>query len=65
MRNLKSNNPENSDSFRGKTLEEYKSNYTNLRDDYVEQHIDNDEINFIESEIRLITEYIKPIIESQ
>ncbi len=65
MRNLKSNNPDNSDSFRGKTLEEYKCNYINLRDEYVKQHIDNDEINFIDSEIILITEYIRLIIESQ
>ncbi len=65
MRNIKLNNPDNSDSFRGKTLEEYKCNYTNLRDDYVKQHIDNDEINFIDSEIRLIKEDIRPIIESQ
>lgn len=65
MRNLKSNNPDNSDSFRGKTLDEYKCNYTNLCDAYVKQHIDNDEINLIDSEIRLIKEYIRPIIESQ
>lgn len=65
MKNLKSNNPDNSDSFRGKTLKEYKCNYTNLCDDYVKLHIDNDEINLIDCEIRLIKEYIRPIIESQ
>jgi hypothetical protein len=65
MRNLKSNNPENSDSFSGKTLEEYKNDYPDLIEYYKKQHIDNDEINFIETEIRLIKEYIRPIIESQ
>jgi hypothetical protein len=65
MRNPKSNNPDNSDSFRGKTSEEYESDYPNLIEYFKKRHIDNDEINFIESEIRLITEYIKPIIESQ
>ena len=65
MRNLKSNNPENSDSFSGKTLEEYKNDYPDLIEYYKKRHIDNDEINFIETEIRLIKEYIRPIIESQ
>lgn len=65
MRNLKSNNPENSDSFRGKTLQEYKSDYPNLIEYFKKRHIDNDEINFIDREIRLIKEFIKPIIESQ
>jgi 50S ribosomal subunit-associated GTPase HflX len=65
MRNLKSNNPENSDSFRGKTLQEYKSDYPNLIEYFKKRHIDNDEINFIDIEIRLIKEFIKPIIESQ
>jgi hypothetical protein len=65
MRNIKLNNPDNSDSFRGKTLEEYKSDYPNLIENYIERHIDNDEINFIDSEIRLIKEYIRPVIESQ
>lgn len=64
MRNLKSNNPHNSDSFRGKKLEEYKCAYTNLLDEYLKQQIDNDEINFIDSEIILITEYIRLINES-
>jgi 50S ribosomal subunit-associated GTPase HflX len=65
MRNLKSNNPENSDSFRGKTLQEYKSDYPDLIEYFKKRHIDNDEINFIDREIRLIKEFIKPIIESQ
>lgn len=65
MRNLKSNNPENSDSFSGKTLEEYKNDYPDLIEYYKKRHIDNDEINFIETEIRLIKEYIRPIIETQ
>ena len=65
MRNLKSNNPENSDSFSDKTLEEYKNDYPDLIEYYKKRHIDNDEINFIETEIRLIKEYIRPIIESQ
>lgn len=65
MRNLKLNNPNNSDSFRGKTLEEYKSDYPNLLEYYKKQSVDNDEINFIEIEIILITEFIRLIIESQ
>jgi len=65
MRNLKSNNPDNSDSFRGKTFEGYKNDYPNLIENYKKRHIDNDEINFIETELRLIKEYIRPIIESQ
>lgn len=65
MRNLKSNNPENSDSFRGKTLQEYKSDYPNLIEYFKKRHIDNDEINFIDREIILIREFIRPIIESQ
>ena len=48
MRNLKSNNPENSDSFSDKTLEEYKNDYPDLIEYYKKRHIDNDEINFIE-----------------
>ncbi|WP_396141488.1 hypothetical protein [Flavobacterium sp.] len=65
MRNPKSKNPDNSDSFRFKKLEEYKSDYLNLLENYKKQSVDNDEINFIEEEIRLITEFIRPIIESQ
>ena len=64
MRNLKLNNSDNSDSFRGKTLEDYKSDYPNLIEYYIKRHIDNDEINFIDSEIRYIKEYIRPITEN-
>lgn len=65
MKNLKSSNPKDSDSFSGKTLEEYKSDYPYLIEYYKKRHKDNDEINFIESEIRLIRDYIRPVIESQ
>jgi hypothetical protein len=65
MKNLKSNEPNNFDSFRYKTFEEYKKNYSNLVICYIEQYIDNDEINFIESEIRLIEKHIKSVIKNQ
>jgi hypothetical protein len=65
MRNLKSNDPNNFDSFRYKTFDEYKKDYPNLLICYIEQYIDNDEINFIESEIRLIKKHIKSVIKNQ
>ena len=61
MRNLKSNNP---DSFKNKTKDEYINDYSNLLEYYLKQHLDNDEVNFIESEIRYIKEYIRPITEN-
>jgi hypothetical protein len=65
MRNLKSNNPHNLDSFRYKKLWEYKSDYPNLLEYYLKLNEDNDEINFITREIRLINEYIKPFVNGQ
>ena len=65
MRNPNSNSHYNNESFKGKTIEEYKIDYPNLLDYYRKQHIDNDEINFIESEILLIKESIRLIIEHQ
>ena len=65
MRNPNSNSHYNNESFKGKTIEEYKIDYPNLLDYYKKQHIDNDEINFIESEILLIKESIRLIIEHQ
>jgi hypothetical protein len=65
MRNPNSNSHYNNVSFKGKTLEEYKIDYPNLLDYYKKQHIDNDEINFIESEMLLINESIRLIIEHQ
>jgi hypothetical protein len=65
MRNLKSNNPHNLDSFRYKRLWEYKSDYPNLLEYYLKLNEDNDEINFVTSEIRLISEYITPFVNGQ
>jgi len=65
MRNSKSNSHYNNESFKGKTLEEYKIDYPNLLDYYKKQTVDNDEITFIETEILLITESIRLIIEYQ
>lgn len=65
MRNPKSNSHYNNESFKGKTLEEYKSDYPNLLEHYKKLRVDNDEINFIETEIILITESIRLIIEYQ
>jgi hypothetical protein len=65
MRNPNSNSHYNNESFKGKTLEEYKIDYPNLLEYYKKQRIDNDEINFIETEIMLIKESIRLIIEHQ
>jgi hypothetical protein len=65
MRNPNSNSHYNNESFKGKTLDEYKIDYPNLLDYYKKQSVDNDEINFIETEMLLISEFIRPIIESQ
>lgn len=65
MRNPKSDSHYNNESFKGKTLEEYKSDYPKLLEYYKKQGEDNDEINFIETEIILITESIRLIIENQ
>jgi hypothetical protein len=65
MRNPKSDSHYNNESFKGKTLEEYKSDYPKSLEYYKKQGEDNDEINFIETEIILITESIRLIIENQ
>jgi hypothetical protein len=54
-----------SDSFRNKKLEQYKNDYLDLVDYYKKLNEDNDEIYFVDSEIRLINEYIRPVVESQ
>ena len=58
-------NPYWSNSFRGKTLEEYICEYNNLLEKYKLKQTDNDEINFIDNEIRYIKQYIKPITENK
>lgn len=65
MRNPNSNSHYNNESFKGKTLDEYKIDYPNLLDYYKKQSVDNDEINFIETEMLLISESIRLIIEYQ
>jgi hypothetical protein len=54
-----------SDSFRNKTLQEYKNNYSELIMYYKEQNEDNDEFTFVFSEINLIKNYIKPVVENE
>jgi hypothetical protein len=54
-----------SDSFRNKKLEQYKNDYLDLVGYYKKLNEDNDEIYFVDSEIRLINEYIRPVVESQ
>lgn len=53
------------ESFKGKTLQKYKDDYSELLGYYKKQSEDNDEINFINSEIIFLHEYIKPVIENQ
>jgi len=65
MNNPNFNYYELSDNFKDKTLREYKSDYPNLLEYYLKLNEDNDEINFITSEIRLISEYIKPFVNGQ
>ena len=65
MNNPNFNYYELSDNFKNKTLGEYKSDYPNFLEYYLKLNEDNDEINFITSEIRLISEYIKPFVNGQ
>lgn len=65
MNNPNFNYYELSDNFKNKTLEEYKSDYPNLLEYYLKLNEDNDEINFVTREIRLINEYIKPFVNGQ
>lgn len=65
MNNPNFNYYELSDNFKNKTLEEYKSDYPNLLEYYLKLNEDNDEINFVAREIRLINEYIKPFVNGQ
>ncbi|MEO8255280.1 MAG: hypothetical protein ABI554_12940 [Flavobacterium sp.] len=54
-----------SDSFRNITLQEYQNNYPNLLNYYKTLNEDNDEINFIISEINLIQNYIQPVVNNE
>jgi hypothetical protein len=65
MNNPNFNYYELSDNFKNKTLEQYKSDYPNLLENYLKLNEDNDEINFVAREIRLINKYIKPYINGQ
>jgi hypothetical protein len=65
MNNPNFNYYELSTNFKNKTLEGYKSDYPNLLEYYLKLNEDNDEINFITREIRLINEYIKPFVNGQ
>jgi hypothetical protein len=56
---------DSSDSFRDKSLQQYKIDYPDLLDYFKNLNEDNDEINFVNSEIRLVNEYIKPVVESK
>jgi hypothetical protein len=56
---------DSSDSFRNKSLQQYKIDYPDLLDYFKNLNEDNDEINFVNSEIRLVNEYIKPVVESK
>jgi hypothetical protein len=56
---------DSSDSFRNKSLQQYKIDYPDLLDYFKNLNEDNDEINFVNSEIRLVNEYIKPVLESK
>jgi hypothetical protein len=52
------------DSFCRRTLQSYKDNYFDILDYYKSLNIDNDEASFIDYEIRLIKEFIKPVLEN-
>jgi hypothetical protein len=65
MKLNKSIHTSDSDSFRNKSLQQYKNDYLDLLDYFKNLREDNDEINFVNSEIRLVNEYIKPVVESQ
>lgn len=54
-----------SDSFFCKTLKQYEIDYQELLNYYSGLNEDNDEINFLISEIQLIKEYINPVVNNQ
>lgn len=56
---------DSSDSFRNKTLQQYKNDYFDVLDYYKKLNEDNDEINFVNTELRLIKEYIRPALENE
>lgn len=65
MNNPNFNYYELSNNFKNKTLEQYKSDYPNLLEYYLKLNEDNDEINFVAREIRLINKYIKPFVNGE
>lgn len=64
MKLNKSIHTRDSDSFSRKTLQQYKDDYLDILEYYKSKYIDNDEVSFIDYEIRLIKEYIKPVLEN-
>ncbi len=64
MKLNKSIHTRDSDSFTRKTLQQYKDDYLDILDYYKNKNIDNDEESFIDYEIRLIKEFIKPVLEN-
>lgn len=65
MKLNKSIHTRDSDSFTRKTLQSYKDSYLEILDYYKSKNIDNDEESFIDLEIRLIKEFIKPVLENK
>ncbi|RXM43058.1 hypothetical protein BOW55_19760 [Flavobacterium sp. YO12] len=61
----KSYNSDSSDSFRNKTLQQYKNDYLENVDFYKKLNEDNDEINFVNTELRLVREFIRPVLENE
>lgn len=53
-----------SDSFFRKTLQQYKYDYLDILDFYKSKNVDNDEVTFIDYEIGLIKDYIKPVTQN-
>jgi hypothetical protein len=64
MKLNKGTHTRDSDSFKRKTLQEYKNDYLDILDYYKSKNIDNDEESFIDYEIGLIKEFIKPVVEN-
>lgn len=56
---------DSSDSFRNKTLQIYKNDYPELLNYYRSLNEDNDETTFVNSEIRLVNDYIEPVVKNE
>lgn len=56
---------DSSDSFRNKTLQVYKNDYPELLNYYRSLNEDNDETTFVNSEIRLVNDYIEPVVKNE